>query len=99
MSHMTFLFTFARTSDMATCSSKGCWKMCFFKEKHKGFSKNDTVQGSVTKNKVHNEYWEATKSLMTLEGRVGGTGVRSSLQEIGGRLNRVWLKEGRERPV
>ena len=41
----------AELSDVAVCSSKGGWEIWFFKEKHTGFSKNHTTQGTVIKTK------------------------------------------------
>ena len=41
----------AELSDKALRSSKGGWETWVFKEKHTGFSKNHTAQGSVIKAK------------------------------------------------
>ena len=50
-SHVAWSADMAELSDMAFCSSKEGWEMWFFKEKHSGFSKNHTAQGSVIKTK------------------------------------------------
>lgn len=41
----------AELGDMAVRSSKGGWETWVFKEKHTGFSKNHSAQGSVIKAK------------------------------------------------